>query len=211
MTARPPQPSVHPKPKVIGIAGGIGSGKSEVAGILAELGCIVSDSDAEGRRALERDDVRAALVGWWGKGVLDPAGRIDRSRVASVVFADPSQRRRLEALVHPIIHTAREHAFAANPRAPACVIDAPLLFEAGLDKLCDAVLFVDTPRQQRLDRLRSTRGWDEQELARREAAQIPLEEKRKRCAYCLMNQGERADLKRQVQSALAAILAGNSA
>ncbi|MGQ0626869.1 MAG: dephospho-CoA kinase [Phycisphaerales bacterium] len=213
---RPREQPLNPPPPsfpIIGLAGGIGAGKSEVARALAQEGCCVVDSDALGRAALARPQVVKQLVEWWGPSILDHAGAVDRARVAAIVFRAPVERARLEALLHPIIMADRERTFAAAAAsgAPAGVIDAPLLFEVGLDALCHAVIFVDAPRPIRLARVKATRNWDEDELARREASQIPAEEKRKRAAYCLMNHGDRADLAKKVRSTLATILAAPSA
>lgn len=180
---------------IIGLCGGIGAGKSAVASILADLGCLVIDSDQRARAALDRPDVRDQLVAWWGDGVLNADGRVDRSRVARIVFDDPQQRARLEALVHPIVRQDRAamiaEASAVSGNAPArfraIVIDAPLLFEAGLDRECDTIIFVDAPADQRLRRVQSSRGWSAQELARREAAQWPLERKRAAAAHVVNN------------------------
>ena len=170
---------------VLGLAGGIAAGKSHVARLLREMGAVVFDSDAEARALLDEPDVRSELVSWWGGGVLGPDGRVDRARVAAIVFKDPSQRARLESLVHPRLKRDRAQVFreAAAHGARVAVIDAPLLFEAGLDAECDAVVFVDTPRETRLERVRTARGWDEAELERREAAQRPVDEKRARSRF----------------------------
>jgi dephospho-CoA kinase len=147
----------HTKP-VIGIAGGIGSGKSTVARVLAELGCVVCDSDALGRAALRDPVIRQELVRWWGDDIVDARGEIDRGAVAAIVFRDPAERRRLEGLTHPWIEARRREQFAGAPdSATAFVIDAPLLYEVGLDAECDAVIFVETERAIRLDRLRASR------------------------------------------------------
>lgn len=192
---------------VIGLAGGIGSGKSAVARAFAALGCLVTDSDAQTRAALERDEVRRELVSWWGEGVLDGSGAIDRSRVAHIVFADAGQRARLEALLHPFARRARDEVIARAERenAPAVVIDAPLLFEAGLDAECDRVIFVETPRGTRLARVREARGWDPAEVDRREKAQLPLEEKRRRSDDILVNAGREEDLIPRVEALLSEI------
>ncbi len=185
---------------VVGLVGGIGSGKSTVARELAARGCRVIDSDATAREILLRPPVRDELVRWWGAGITDSAGQIDRSQVARIVFADPAQRARLEALVHPLIHQDRA-AIIQRVRESGggiVVIDAPLLFEAGVDAECDAVVFVDAPRAVRLDRVRS-RGWNEQELDRRERAQMPLEEKRRRSGPVIDNAGDLESLERQVR------------
>jgi len=193
----------------IGIAGGIGAGKSLVAEELAFAGCVVSDSDAQSREVLRQGAVRDELVRWWGKGILGSDGQVDRGRVGAIVFGDGAERKRLESLIHPMLVAGRDalRAKAAATGALAFVIDAPLLFEAGLDGECDAVIFVDSTREKRLRRVKSTRGWTEEELTNREAAQWPLDDKRKRCAYSVMNQGDRADVQRQVRATLGVILA----
>ncbi len=188
---------------ILGIAGGVGAGKSTVAGILAGLGCVVADSDSMGHEALRDPDVRAEIVSWWGTGVLDESGEIDRAAVARIVFARPRQRQRLESLVHPWIRTRRRALFEqAPPETRALVIDAPLLFEAGLDRECTAVIFVETDRPHRLVRLADSRGWHEIELARREDSQLSLDDKRARSDYVVINNGDRDELSEQIHRIL---------
>ena len=166
---------------IIGIAGGIGSGKSRVARLFGELGCAVIDSDAHVREAYSREDVRRTLKQWWGEGVFKEDGRLDRAAVAAKVFSDPAQRQRLEALVHPLVAEARDRAMreaARDPQLVAFVWDTPLLFEVGMNAACDAVVFVEAPPDVRRARVRRSRGWDAAELARRENLQWPLDRKR---------------------------------
>jgi dephospho-CoA kinase len=192
---------------IIGIAGGIGAGKSAVAKALVQLGCVVSHSDHEARAALRDPVIRDTLVAWWGDDILDTAGAVDRAVVAQIVFEDPDQRRRLEALTHPWIEARRRELFEDAPaESPALVIDAPLLFETGLDHQCDAVIFVDAPRELRLRRVVVSRGWDDAELSRREESQLPLDEKRSRADYVLQNDGEMSDLVDQVHPVLSRIV-----
>ncbi len=187
----------------LGICGGIGSGKSTVAAILAELGCVVCDSDAVAREALLDGAIRDEIVSWWGPGVLDESGEIDRGAVAKIVFVRPRQRQRLESLVHPWIETRRRALFEqAPPDAPALVIDAPLLFETGLDRECDAVIFVDTNRDRRVARLTGSRGWNEAELTKREKSQLSLDDKRARADYFVINNGDLDELSEQVRRIL---------
>lgn len=202
--------AVPPKPFVLGLTGGIGAGKSAVAGILAELGGEVIDSDAHGRAALERQDVREALRSWWGGGIFDAEGRVDRRKVAAIVFEDPGQRDRLERLTHPLIKEARARQLARAQEAgkSLAVIDAPLLLEAGLGSECDAILFVDAPRDLRLARVWRSRGWDEAELNRREAAQWSVERKRAAASAVVVNDGDLPALRTQVQAALARLRGG---
>lgn len=203
------QPGARPRrPALIGLVGGIGAGKTRVASLFAELGCAVSDSDAAARAALLRADVRDTLVGWHGAGILDGAGAVSRAELARIVFADPAQRARLEGLTHPIVHAERGRLIdqAARTGAPAVIVDAPLLFEAGVDRECDAVVFVDAPRALRLERVRG-RGWDERELDKREAAQLPLEEKRRRSHHVIENTGDDAATRAAVSAVLGRVLA----
>jgi len=187
---------------VVGLVGGIGAGKSAVARAMGELGFVVIDSDREAKAALDRPEVRDELVRWWGKGVLGAEGRVDRKVVAGIVFADAAERRRLEALVHPLVKATRAELVrrAAAEGKPGVVVDAPLLIEAGSDAECDAVVFVDAPRERRLERVRATRGWDEAELTRREAAQLPLEAKRARADAVVLNDADPATLRRRVEA-----------
>lgn len=197
---------------ILGLAGGVGSGKSAVAAILGELGFVVSDSDAGARAVLERADVIEELVQAFGDGVLDGDGRPDRKAIADAVFGDDDKRKTLEGIIHPRLHEERAGLIAAarSKNAAGVVIDAPLLFEAGVDAECDAVIFVDTPREVRLKRVVEGRGWSEAELDRREAAQMPLSEKRERSDAVVSNDGDLAALRAQVMSALEAIEHGLS-
>jgi dephospho-CoA kinase len=194
-----------PNIPVIGLVGGIGSGKSLVGSMLADLGCLVCHSDELARSALADPAVRDELVRWWGREVLDPSGAVDRRAVAGKVFADPAERKRLEALLHPRIESARRRTFAAAPPGTrALVIDAPLLLEVGLDRECDAIIYIDSPRADRLRRLAETRGWDSAELERRESAQWPLDRKRAAAHHVLVNAGNQPALRSEVQKALEA-------
>lgn len=188
---------------IIGLAGGIGAGKSAVAEILRELGCLVSDSDEAGRAALRDPVIRDELMSWWGDSILDPSGEVDRTQVAAIVFGNTNERRRLEALTHPWIERRRRQLFeSAAPGVRALVIDAPLLMEAGLDAACQVVIFVEADRAVRLERVKRDRGWDEDHLARREDSQLPLDVKRNRADYIVSNTTARQDLREQVRSIL---------
>ncbi|MCC7146482.1 MAG: dephospho-CoA kinase [Phycisphaeraceae bacterium] len=179
-----------PRKPVIGLTGGIGSGKTLVAGQLATLGCAVINADDLARQALEKAPVRQELVRWWGPAVLDGQGRVNRQEVARIVFADAAALARLEGLLHPKVALAREqlrHKHQNDPQVLAIVEDCPLLFEKGLDSACDVIIFVDAPRAIRLARVTSSRGWDEAELARREKSQIQLDKKAALADYVIDN------------------------
>jgi dephospho-CoA kinase len=190
-------------PPIIGLAGGVGAGKSAVAAILSRLGCVVCDADDLARQALHEAAIHTELVGWWGREVLNEAGEIDRAAVAAIVFARPGELKRLELLVHPWVEARRKAIFEQAPTdARALVIDAPLLFEAGLDAECDAVIFVDADRRRRLARVADGRGWDDQQLGKREDSQLPLDDKRARSDYVISNNGDLRALAEQVRRTL---------
>ena len=192
---------------VIGLVGGIGSGKSLVASQLRQMGCLVCDSDAMARDILRDRAVRSRLVEWWGSGILDTDGEADRAKIAAIVFSRPEERARLEALIHPLVEQRREALFRNPPPGTrALVIDAPLLLEAGLGERCTAIFFVDAPRPLRLARVASTRGWSENEVDRREAAQWPLDRKRDSADSILRNDGDPASLRQEVGRALEQVL-----
>ncbi len=199
-------PDTTPIP-VIGIAGGIGSGKSTAARAFEELGCYVIDFDADVQAALETEGVSASLAELFGADVFDSSGRVDRGAVARIVFANEAARKKLERLLHPIVWRTKAEAIAegqaADPDCRGVIMDAPLLFEAGLHKECDALVFVHTPRDIRLQRVRESRGWSEEEFADREAAQIPNDEKRSRCGYIIANHDGSEDLQVQAGRILA--------
>lgn len=203
---RPRPDDTHPL-LLIGLTGEVGAGKSAAAEALERLGCARFDADRAAQDALDRPEVIAALRGWWGDGVVGADGRVDRSRVAAIVFNDDAQRRRLEGLIHPIVIEemvgAMREAVRAGRRSMA--LDIPLLHEAGLDAWCDAVFFIEAPREVRLQRVRSARGWTEEDLARREAAQAPAQEKRRRAASVIANDADRTTLNRRVEDAFRAL------
>lgn len=192
---------------VFGLTGGIASGKSFVAGLLAERGAAVLDADRHAHAVLGEPAVRDALVQRWGDEILAGDGSLRRGEIARRVFGEGdgalAERRFLEGLVHPRVRE-RLHAELAEARdrgASAAVLDIPLLIEAGWADECDAVLFVDTPDAVRRERA-AGRGWSADELARREASQTPLAEKRER-ADVVVPGAEEATARRAVEAAWA--------
>ena len=187
----------------IGLTGGIASGKSAVAAALARRGAVVFDADQIGHRVLQEPEVRDELVTRWGREILTPDGRVSRPAVADRVFGDTpevtQERRFLEQSLHPRIleRIKSEIRLLPDDAVPAVVIDAPLLIESGWSAVCQVMLFVDTPRYKRQDRAES-RGWTPEEFSRREAAQMPIEEKRRRSTHVIQNAGTLAELENEV-------------
>lgn len=181
---------------VIGLVGGIGAGKSAVARALQKrLRVEILDADQAGHRALLDETVRSRLVSRFGPGILSPAGEIDRKGLARLVFGEgPTERanrRDLEEVVHPWIRAdllAQLESIRQRGETDVVLLDAPILLESGWSSMCDAVAYIDTPWEARLARVAS-RGWPAEELSRREASQMPLEEKRRRSDVILDNSG----------------------
>jgi dephospho-CoA kinase len=201
--------TTHYRKPIIGLAGGIGSGKSTVAKILSELGAGVIDSDALARQELNSEEVKTALRRWWGDDVFLSDGNVARQMIAKIVFGDSSQRHRLEALLHPRISVRREvmiSEFEKDPRIRMVVIDSPLLYETDLDLMCDAVIFVEASQEQRGARSEKERGWPDGEVNRREKLQLGLDTKRARADYICSNNSSLSDLHRDIERIVARIL-----
>jgi dephospho-CoA kinase len=208
---------------IIGIAGGIGSGKSFVAKLFGQQGCKVINSDELVHQAYRDPKVKQTLRHWWGPMVIASDGELDRATVARKVFDHPDERRRLEGLVHPIVNDVRDQLMksAANdPAIKAYVWDTPLLFETGLNAHCDAIVFVEAPLEVRLSRL-AKRGWDAAELEKRENLQLPLDKKRETSHYVVANTADgseseqnaevaRGQVREAVKDILSRILAGST-
>lgn len=194
---------------VIGLVGGVGSGKSTVARMFAEMGAAVIDSDRLGHEQLQRPEVLSQLRSWWGPQVATSAGVADRSAISRIVFHDAAELSRLEALLHPLIDQRRKELVADLERDPAIraiVLDAPKLLEAGLRGLCDRVVFVDSPRDERLRRVAETRGWSEDELNRRENLQFSLDKKRSMSDDVIVNHSDIEALRHEVEQVFSAIV-----
>ncbi|HEY1375168.1 MAG TPA: dephospho-CoA kinase [Gemmataceae bacterium] len=193
---------------VIGLVGGIGSGKSRVSAALARRGGRVVAGDPLGHEALRQPAVREKVIAGWEPGVLDAAGEIDRRKLGAVVFADECQRKALEAIVQPWIgERLREQIAAAqaDPAVPFVVLDAAVMLEAGWEGACDVLVYVHAPRAVRLARVAAQRGWSPAEVAARERAQVSLTEKAARADVAVDNTGSLAELEPQLNALLASI------
>ncbi len=188
----------------IGIVGGIGSGKSTVAqAMLVHAGYRI-DADQLGHEALQQPVIKLALVQRWGD-VLDADGNADRRKIGRIVFADAEDLGALEALVFPYIETrivAETAKGRSQPAVKFLILDAAIMMETGWDRHCDKIVFVDAPREIRIARLKENRGWNEQEVERREAVQMSLEEKKKRVAAVIVNDAGPDKVARQVRDLL---------
>ncbi len=200
--AASPPPFRPSPPLVIGLVGGIASGKSTVATIFSTHGLAVVDADREARQVVEQPAVRAGLRARFGAEIFAADGSLDRAALAQRVFGDDAARRDLEALTHPPVRAALEAQIErALGAGTSVVLDVPLLLEGGLIERCDVCVFVDASDAARAERA-AARGWDPGELARREASQESLTVKKTRCPYTITTNGTLEDTRREVDELL---------
>ncbi len=200
---------------MLGVIGGIGSGKSSVARRLQSLCPIaVIDGDQVGHQVLNLRNVQERILQRFGPTVFEidsqATSQISRAALGRVVFgsdeAAQNARRDLESIVHPEIRLLIERQISELRRqanVEAIVLDAAVLLEAGWNDLCDVVVFIDTPQADRIARVQAGRGWSDAELAQREASQWPLPRKRAAADAVLDNSNSVDDAARQLEEVIA--------
>jgi dephospho-CoA kinase len=195
---------------LVGLTGGLATGKSTVSEVLRALGCVVLDADALAREVVEPGQpALAAIVKDFGPEVLGPDGRLDRKRLGALVFADPERRRRLEALTHPAIrdrYLTRLAELETQGFEGIVVWDAPVMIEAGgyrhVDRLVVVVTDAATQRARALGR-----DGDPADTERKIASQMPLAEKARLADYVIDNSGDRAATEARTREVHTALLA----
>ncbi|MCU0913630.1 MAG: dephospho-CoA kinase [Planctomycetes bacterium] len=199
----------HPREKpIIGIVGGIASGKSTVAAEFGKLGCAVISADAIARAVLEQESVRAELTRQFGPEILLPSGAIDRRRLARLVFADAERLCALNKVIHPRVLERTEELIAeynSCEHIPAIVLDMPLLVEVGWAPRCDRLVFVRCDAAQRTQRARQAGLLDEQEIKIREKFQISLDKKKELADNSIDNNSDFPTLVRQIKEIFSGI------
>lgn len=183
----------------VGLTGGIASGKSTVSSVLRELGAVIIDADALAREVVAKGTPGLdAVVAAFGPELLTVDGDLDRPRMGALVFNDTEARKRLEAIVHPLVF---ERIVALEEAAPAdglVVHDIPLLAESGRASTFDAVVVVDAPEDLQIERMMRDRGWSESEARSRIAAQATPEQRRAIATHLVDNTGTIEDLRQRV-------------
>jgi dephospho-CoA kinase len=199
----------HPKSPapVIGLLGGVGSGKSFVAAQFAKLGCKVVDADRLGHELLREPKIRRAIRERFGKSVCGPSGEVNRRRLGERVFSRAAELAALEAIVHPDLcrRVRRAVGQARRRHVRAVVLDAALILEKGLDNLCTVMVYIQAPEEVRRVRAEAARGWDPLEVARREAPQISLKTKRRRADYVIDNSSSPDHTIEQIRTVLSRV------
>lgn len=186
---------------VIGLIGGIGSGKSAVSAEFARHGGRIISGDQLGHEALRQPAIRDRVIQRFGQGIVGPDGGITRRALGAIVFADPQARRDLEALVFPYIEQRiREEIESAQSAVDVrfILLDAAIMLETGWNKVCDWLVYIHVPRELRLERLNRQRGWSEKEVTARELAQMPLTDKATQADFTVDNSGSLPETARQV-------------
>lgn len=195
---------------LVGLTGGIATGKSTVAAMFRALGCLVVDADRLARDVVEPGEpALGQIVAEFGPDVVGSDGRLDRARLGGIVFADPARRRRLEAITHPAIRArlaARLAALAAEGFRGLVLFDAPVIVESGGHRAMDRLVVVVTDEATQLARLVARDGIGREEALRRIGAQMPIAEKAKLADYVIDNSGDRAATEAQVHAVHRALL-----
>lgn len=192
----------------VGLTGGVASGKSTVAGVLADLGAVVIDADALAREVVEKGTPGLdRVVAEFGEGLLTPEGDLDRPAMGRLVFGDADARRRLEAIVHPLVFERYAELEAAAPAGAVVVHDIPLLAESGRAGDFDAVVVVDVPREVQVERMLRDRGWTREDAESRIAAQATREQRLAVATHVVENTGSLEDLRARVSELYAELLA----
>jgi dephospho-CoA kinase len=190
------------KKPIIGIIGGIASGKSTVAAEFGKLGCAVISADAIAHDLLMEEPVCDQVCELFGREILLPGGRIDRRKLAQVVFADEAKLAALNKVIHPRVLQRTEELIAKYKEcehAKAIVLDMPLLIEVGWADRCDRLIFVRCDRDRRAGRLRDRGFLDEREIEIRENFQISVDKKAELADNTIDNNSDFLTLVRQIQ------------
>lgn len=187
----------------LALTGGIGSGKSTVAGLLAGHGAVVVDADAISRQLMEPgSEVLERVVEAFGRDLLDDRGRLDRAALAQTVFVDPEARETLNGIVHPAVRAESRRQVAdaqASPEFSGVIVqDIPLLVETGQAASFDGVIVVEAPEEVRVDRLVGARGMSVEDARARIASQATDAQRREAATWVIDNSGSQDETAAQV-------------
>lgn len=189
--------------RVIGLTGGIATGKSQVTHFLSDKAFVIDADKLVHKLQLPGGILYQVLVAHFGESILDDSGRLDRKQLAKSLFSDESKRDELSKCQDPIIRESLKDALrAAQEQESLIVMDIPLLYEKGYDEWCDEVWVVSVDQETQIIRLMERDGLNRDEALLRLSAQMPLAEKEKRADLVLDNTGHQQELYRQVEDAL---------
>ena len=190
----------------VGLTGGVASGKSTVSAILVELGAVLIDADALAREVVAKGTPGLdAVVAEFGADLLTPEGDLDRPAMGALVFNDAGARKRLEAIVHPLVFERIVELESQAPADAVVVHDIPLLAESGRADTFDAVLVVDAPPELQIARMMGDRGWTREDAEARIAAQATSEERLAVATHVIDNTGSLDELRSRVEAIYASL------
>ncbi|MNC04135.1 Dephospho-CoA kinase [compost metagenome] len=188
---------------IMGLTGGIASGKSTVSALLVSKGARLVDADAIAREImLPGHEVLASVAEFFGAEVLQPDGTLNRSKLGDIVFHDPEARKTLNGLTHPVIRRItreRMEAFEREDASRLTVVDIPLLYETEQEDLFEKILVVYVPREVQIQRLIARNGLTEEQARARLDSQMDIEVKRAKADYVIDNSGDPAETEKQIE------------
>ena len=183
---------------VIGLTGGIGSGKSTVANLFAEIGVTVIDADVIARELVEPGmPALVAIEDEFGPNILDDDGRLDRQHLRQIIFSNPVARRRLEAILHPLIRAEMNNRLT-TVTGPYCIVVIPLLFEVGQTDMMDRILVVDCPEQLQIERIKTRDNMPEEQIRAIIRSQATRDERLDQADDIIVNDSGQDRLKQRV-------------
>lgn len=187
---------------IVGIAGGIGSGKSTVAIIFKNLGAEIIDADKLCHQLLKTSVIKDKIINNWPDAVKDDLVEISRTKLAKIAFSKKENIEWLNKLLHPVVtkKIKKEISVIKKKKKNVVIIDAALLIESKLSSLCNIVVFVDTKMSLRKKRCKEVRNWSKDEIRRREEFQIPTKVKKRGAQFIINNDNSKNDTIEQVHN-----------
>ncbi len=184
---------------IAGLTGGIASGKSTVSSIFRSFGVEIADADITAKKISEREDVIQEIGKIFGKDVLSAEGQIDRVKLKEVVFSDKNKLIQLNNIIHPKVMEEFKKIKENTPKNDIIIFDIPLLFEAGMDKMCDTVILVYADREMQIERIKARDGVSRELAEKIIDAQMSLEDKKEKSDIHIENNGTQEELKKKVE------------
>lgn len=184
---------------IAGLTGGIASGKSTVSSIFRSFGVEIADADITAKKISEREDVIQEIGKIFGKDVLSAEGQIDRVKLKEVVFSDKNKLIQLNNIIHPKVMEEFKKIKENTPKNDIIIFDIPLLFEAGMDKMCDTVILVYADRETQIERIKARDGVSRELAEKIIDAQMSLEDKKEKSDIHIENNGTQEELKKKVE------------
>lgn len=184
---------------IVGLTGGIASGKSTVSSIFRSFGVEIADADITAKKISEREDVIQEIGKIFGKDVLSAEGQIDRVKLKEVVFSDKNKLIQLNNIIHPKVMEEFKKIKENTSKNDIIIFDIPLLFEAGMDKMCDTVILVYADREMQIERIKARDGVSRELAEKIIDAQMSLEDKKEKSDIHIENNGTQEELKKKVE------------